>query len=291
MLPLLPVLVGVSGAVVTKSFPYEQMVTAKLSKLSPSDAASYLSRHSTRYMLKQAGVTESEIAEARQILSEVVGSVVPSSSIAADPMFLDEDAALAAANFPIDESTLIHKAKCFLYHGQGVEKPELLADSFVFMGPFVGGDDGLPKDAYLKAVGGFNIKKAFPDLNPRFHHFRADPLDAGRVWFTSQASGTDSGEGFLGNAPTGKAFSTPPQACSIKFDQDGLAIKYTIGHVMERSLGNTGGLGGIFGPAYAIGKALPFREAQPWKPSLRYRAFMQIGRLLSWLSERKEAKA
>ena len=125
---------------------------------------------------------------------------------------------------------------------------------------------------------------------PGFHHFRADPLDPGRVWFTSQASGTDNGAGFLGNKPTGKSFQTPPQACSLKFDTSGLAIKYTIGHVMERSIGNTGGLGGVFGPAYAIGKPLPFREAQPWKPSLRYRMLMQVGKLLTWLKERKERK-
>ena len=35
--------------------------------------------------------------------------------IAADKMFLDESAALAAAAFPIDEATLIQKAKTFLY--------------------------------------------------------------------------------------------------------------------------------------------------------------------------------
>ena len=143
----------------------------------------------------------------------------------------------------------------------------------------------------LTPVGGFDIKKAFPDLNPRFHHFRADPLDPGRVWFTSVASGTDNGVGFLGNKPTGKSFSTPPQACSIKFDEAGLAVKYTIGHVMERSVGNTGGLGGIFGPAYAIGKPLPFPEAKPWKPSKRYKALMLVGRLVTWLNDRKEAKA
>ena len=137
-------------------------------------------------------------------------------------------------------------------------------------------------------MGGFNLKEAFPDLNPRFHHFRLDPLDAGRVWFTSQASGTDTG-GFLGNAPTGKSFSTPPQACSLKFDENGLAIKYTIGHVMERSIGNTGGLGGIFGPAYAIGKPLPFPEARPYKPTKRYRFFQGLGALLTKLSAKKAA--
>jgi len=212
------------------------------------------------------------------------------ADIASDPMFLDEQAALEAAAFPLSEAELIERAKAFLYYGQGVEKPELLDESFIFMGPFVGGADGLPKDAYVKAVGGFDIKLAFPDLEPRFHHFRADPLDPGRVWFTSQASGTDNGAGFLGNKPTGKRFDTPPQACSLKFDASGLAIKYTIGHVMERSIGNTGGLGGIFGPAYAIGKPLPFPEANPWKPSKRYKLLMLVGQLLTWLNERK-AKA
>jgi len=213
------------------------------------------------------------------------------AAIIADPIFLDEEEALAAAAFPISEGELVDKAKAFLYYGQGVEKPELLSDDFAFMGPFVGGAGGLPKAEYLKAVGGFDIKAAFPDLNPRFHHFRADPLDAGRIWFTSQASGTDNGVGFLGNKPTGKSFSTPPQACSLKFDESGLVIKYTIGHVMERSIGNTGGLGGVFGPAYAIGKPLPFPEANPWKPSKRYALLQQVGRLLTWLNDRKQKKA
>merc|ERR1719238_1136623 len=88
------------------------------------------------------------------------------TDIASDPMFLDEEAALAAAAFPIDEATLVDKAKTFLYYGQGVEAPDMLAESFVFMGPFVGGEGGLPRDNYLKTVGGFDIKEAFPDLNP-----------------------------------------------------------------------------------------------------------------------------
>lgn len=108
-------------------------------------------------------------------------------------------------------STRPPQAKEYLFYDQGISKPEMLDESFVFMGPFVGGAGGLPRDEYLKAVGGFDIRAAFPDLNPNFHHFRVDPLDPGRVWFTSQASGTDLG-GFLGNAPTGKRFETPPQA-------------------------------------------------------------------------------
>ena len=77
------------------------------------------------------------------------------------------------------------------------------------MGPVVGGDNGLPRDEYLTAVGGFDITAAFPDLQPRFHHFRTDPLDPGRIWFTSTASGSDTGTGFLGNKPSGKQWQAP----------------------------------------------------------------------------------
>ena len=46
-------------------------------------------------------------------------------------------------------------------------------------------------------------------------------------------------------------------------------------------LGNTGGLGGIFGLFYAIGSPLPFPEANPWKMSKRYRFFNWITTLRS----------
>lgn len=211
----------------------------------------------------------------------------PSSSLIDESLFLNEEDSLASMSFPISLEELITKSKEFLSANQGVERPELLDDSFCFMGPVVGGPEGLPKENYLKAVGGFQIKDAFPDINPRFHDFRADKLDAGRIWFTSVATGTDNGTGFLGNKPTGKSFRTPPQACSLKFNEDGKVIKYTIGHVMERSMGNTGGMGGIFGPAYAIGKPLPFPEARPYKPSKRYRFIQFIGALASKMNKKK----
>eukprot|EP00579_Thalassiosira_antarctica_P005422 CAMPEP_0201884956 /NCGR_PEP_ID=MMETSP0902-20130614/17643_1 /ASSEMBLY_ACC=CAM_ASM_000551 /TAXON_ID=420261 /ORGANISM="Thalassiosira antarctica, Strain CCMP982" /LENGTH=259 /DNA_ID=CAMNT_0048413977 /DNA_START=32 /DNA_END=811 /DNA_ORIENTATION=+ len=236
-----------------------------------------------------ASTQRSPHARSRSLVTRVESSTpaIPSSAVIDESLFLDEADALSKLDFPLSEVELTTKVKEFLSAGQGVERPELLAEEFSFMGPVVGGSSGLDREAYLEAVGGFKIKDAFPDLNPRFHHFRADPLDAGRIWFTSVASGTDNGKGFLGNKPTGKSFMTPPQACSLKFNNEGKAIKYTIGHVMERSLGNTGGLGGIFGPAYAIGKALPFPEAQPYKPSKRYRMIQLIGRIASSLKKKE----
>ena len=81
--------------------------------------------------------------------------------------------------------------------------------------------------------------------------------------------------------PTGKELINPPQACSLTFDAKGLVTKYTIGVVMDRQVGNTGGLGGLYGILYAIGKPLPFPEAQPWKMSKRYWLFQALGNLAS----------
>ena len=49
---------------------------------------------------------------------------------------------------------------------------------------------------------------------------------------------------------------------------------------MDRQLGNTGGLGGVFGLFYAIGKPLPFPEANPWRMSKRYQFFNWLGRIM-----------
>jgi len=152
--------------------------------------------------------------------------------IMSDPMFLDEkeSKAKAKANFPLTDEAMIATTKEFLYHNTGIAKPSLLANDFKFRGPVVG---PLAKEAYLKAVGGFDIKEAFPDLNPRFHDFRVCCQFGNRVWFTSQATGTFLGP-FGGGIikPNGKTFSTPPQCCSTTFNEAGEITKFTIGHIM-----------------------------------------------------------
>ena len=78
-----------------------------------------------------------------------VAEITP-DALAADPMFFDESKAIAELGFAISEEELLLKAKEYLYYGQGVARPELLASDFVFMGPFVGGAGGLPKHAERK---------------------------------------------------------------------------------------------------------------------------------------------
>jgi hypothetical protein len=47
----------------------------------------------------------------------------------------------------------------------------------------------------------------------------------------------------------------------------------------DKTLGNTGGMGGVFGPLYCIGKGFPFPEAKPYSPSWQFRAFSAFGNL------------
>ena len=46
-------------------------------------------------------------------------------------------------------------------------------------------------------------------------------------------------------------------------------------------IGNSGGLGGVFGIRYALNRPLPFPEGNPQKhPSLSFRIYRHIGRLI-----------
>lgn len=82
----------------------------------------------------------------------------------------------------------------------------------------------------------------------------------------------------------GKKLDSPPQACSLSFDAQLKCTQLTVGYVMDKQIGNTGGLGGVFGVLYAIGSPLPFPEAQPWSMSPQYWVFNKVGGLAQKLA-------
>ena len=196
---------------------------------------------------------------------------------------------LAASAFPIAPDALIERCKTVLLANFGTAQPELLASSFKFVAPVVG---PLGKDEFVAAFRSFDILEAFPDMKfqcvhvwvaaalcalltrfCRYHHLRVDPFEPSRVWYTARAVGTHTGA-FAKTLPaTGKRVESPPQSCSMCFDEQGACTQLTVGYVMDRQLGNTGGLGAVFGILYAIGYPLPFPEAQPWSSSWQYTAF------------------
>lgn len=240
-----------------------------------------------------AAAANSADAFALPSVVKTTGNNIPSKSldsttgvcedVRADPMFIEPlDAPPASVPGGKSPDELIMIAKNFLLTSKGLGgDPTMLAPSFQFEGPVVG---PLPKDEFVKAIGSVDFDTAFPNWNPQFYGFFVDPLEeeGNRVWYTARGYGKNEGPLLpFAPEPTGQVVDNPPQVCSLTIDHEtGLITRYTIGYVVDRSAGNTGGLGGLYGILYAIGKPLPFPEARPWKRSWQYGLFQKIGALI-----------
>jgi hypothetical protein len=195
--------------------------------------------------------------------------------------FLDEKALLKQSKFPIKPDALIARTKEVLVALKDIDNPsveKLFSDDFVMCAPFVGGatnatpedkKPGIPKDKMLAALRGFKLMEAFPDTNNNYHAFRVDPFETNRVWFQTRAFATHT-DTLMGHAATGKRLELPPQAYSMTFNEGGQVTFFNIGYVLDRTVGNTGGLGGAFGFLYGVGHPLPVPECQPYKPSWQF---------------------
>ena len=195
------------------------------------------------------------------------------------PQMADEEALLAASTFPIPPDQLIGLAKAFTAAqldgtAAGEGGPDWFAPDFRFVAPVVGPFD---KDLFIDSLKNFDLKTAFPTMSSNYHHWRVDPFEPNRVWYSIKYVGVNEGA-VLGRPATGRSVESPVQAHSLTFNEKGEVTKFTIGYVLDKETGNTGGLGGVFGLFYAIGYALPFPEAQPYSPSPLYGALMTTNR-------------
>jgi len=184
-----------------------------------------------------------------------------------------DEAALLEQNwaaFPISPQELVNKAKWVLAEPQlGLVDDCCLANDFEFCAPFIG---PLAKEEFLGALGNFKLTEAFPDICENYHAFRADPFQPGRVWWNTRTTASHTGaETPMLGAPSGQELTLPPQSFSLIFNDEGLVKELTVGYVIDRRVGNTGGLGGAFGFFYGVGRPLPIPECQPYKPSLQLR--------------------
>jgi hypothetical protein len=180
---------------------------------------------------------------------------------------VDVEAMYEASTFPIAPADLIFRCQEVLAANVGTKDPDMLADDFEFAGPVVG---PINKEQYLKAVDAAldNIYAAFPELKAQYYDFRVDPFEPNRVWYTSRGYGTMTGS-FAGGMikPNGNAIQQPPQTGSMSFNERGQVVEATNGYVMDRRVGNTGGLGAVYAILRFLGLSLPFPESQPWTPS------------------------
>lgn len=198
---------------------------------------------------------------------------------AKNPMFLDTSTLPAKGGMADDE--LIYRTKKVLL--SEFEQPDLFAEDFKFQAPIVG---PLPKKDFFNAYNGFKIKDLIPDLIPQYHDFRVDLFEPNRVWFTSRTVGTHTGSA-KGIKASGNKIEGGPETSSFTFNDEGKVTQFTTGYILDKQLGNTGGMGALFGLLYAMGSPLPFREAQPYKPSFRYKLFQKISTLASKFQSKK----
>jgi len=203
---------------------------------------------------------------------------------ASDPGFtgeLDVDATMKASSFPIGEDRLLELARGVMRSEFGTAEGHdgsCLADDFQFVAPIIG---PLSKGEFTRAFGSFKLRDALPDLADN-SWYKVDPLEPNRVWFFSRATGTHTGTLNFGRplAATGRAVKSPPQAQSLLFNEQGQVYTLTVGYAMDKRIGNTEGLGGVFGILKAVGQPLPVPEGQRlYTPSLRYEAVERFGKM------------
>jgi len=192
------------------------------------------------------------------------------------PGILDEEKERQKSKFPIPPEDLISLTKAYIASSSDDEPADWFADDFRFVAPVVG---PFGKDEFKDSLKSFELKKGFSDLSSNYHHFRVDPFEPNRVWFSVKFIGSNTGP-IMGRPATGKSVESPVQAHSVTFNEQGEITKLTIGYVLDKETGNTGGLGGVFGLLYGIGYGLPFPEAQPYKPSPIYGTLMQGNQVL-----------
>lgn len=190
---------------------------------------------------------------------------------------IDINASLKNSNFPFSPQQLIEKMKvlCSKEAGFGAKLPEALSDDFQFIFPVVG---PLTKEEFCFALNNFKFEEGFPNAKNNFFGFTVDPMEPNRVWCFLRSVLKHEGTLNFGGSKipaTQKTVIHTPQAYSACFDEEGKVFKLTGGYPIDRTIGNTGGLGGLFGVGYAVGGSLPFPEGKPWKPSLQWEAWVK----------------
>eukprot|EP00878_Enallax_costatus_P012594 GHUV01013153.1.p1 GENE.GHUV01013153.1~~GHUV01013153.1.p1 ORF type:complete len:352 (+),score=80.90 GHUV01013153.1:233-1288(+) len=242
-----------------------------------------------------AHVVGDKISEAAHLAADKITSVLPASLTGKDAeqqqaqnngpsagdlakgwgtedggMFLNEEMLLSRSTFPIPSERLVEMAKDVLR--KGVHKCDKLSADFSFTAPFIG---PLNRDDFAQTMETLSLDEVFPDMAPRIYHIRVDPLQHNRVWFTTRPIGTNTGylkaKLPIPQAPTGKVVELPPQTSSLTFNDRGEVEDFTMGYVMDRRLGNSGGLGGAFGFFWAVSCPLPYPEGKPWSSSWQQR--------------------
>jgi len=156
---------------------------------------------------------------------------------------------------------------------------DCLAENFQFCAAVVG---PIGKKKFLEALNGFKLEDSF-DIEQNRFGFTVSPVQMNRVYFLTSNTAQMKND-FMGVAPEDAKnkgnLILPPECHHADFDDNMKVTEYGF-YTVDRQYGNTGGLGGVFGFFRGVGKSLPFREARPFKKSLKYSFFSWIGNRMS----------
>ena len=158
-------------------------------------------------------------------------------------------------------SASISIAKQFVLASSSINALEdiapFLADDVEVSGPSTPRSVG--KQGYLSEVGKelAALFRAMPDLQTSSYGYDVDSKDAGTVWLKVRQRGTITGAfSYNGDVfpPNKKAVEFPVEMWSVKV-VGGKVTRVTKGYVVDRTVGNTGGLPGPAGVLAALGEA------------------------------------
>ncbi|CAM9583619.1 unnamed protein product [Chrysoparadoxa australica] len=184
---------------------------------------------------------------------------------------------------PPSSPDLLGAARQIIDKDMGLAQPDLLSSDFRLVQAF---RPCLNKQKYLSEYGAYGIREAFPDLFWNGHDIRVDKSNPSKVWATIRVAGTHRGALKFEGKDILPADSTringAPECLALEFDEDGLCTKLTSGFCLDRSTGNTGPVGGIWGLLEGVGEGVnSFRYLPPTKviSSLVSRSFRSVEQL------------
>lgn len=205
-------------------------------------------------------------------------------------VFLDVESTRAknsAPDFPFSSSELLEKCRYAILRLFGFNDYSVLSDDFIFRGPVIGPVTGAELRGTFKK---FDLKAAFPDAPGTGYNLWVDPHQPSRVFWVALTDGVHKGQ--LGHiAPTGKHVRTPPQVASFNFNNEGKVNHLTAGYILDRDVGNSGGMGALFGVVYAVGHPFPMPECQPYKLSWQFWLLQKIDKWSKYFKGETETKA
>ena len=67
----------------------------------------------------------------------------------------------------------------------------------------------------------------------------------------------------------------------VLFNADAKVTKFNMGTPVDRTAGNTGGLGGLFAYLHFVGKPLPIPECRPYRKSWQFYLLDTVGAALA----------